>query len=124
MPWGKGSITPELATELRCNDRDTGLDGQASHTQIFYNLGMDRVFYCPLAGTLHFVDSEHFRVLDTILSVFKSLGDAPEIEQLFLDKHGYYKGAMMLTMSAKQTDAVLVALRLKSIKISIARERS
>ncbi len=120
MPWGKGSITPEIASGLRCQDRQTGLDARASHTQIFYNLGMDRVHFIPQTGILHFVDSEHFQVLEIINMVYQGLGNTPCVEQLFLDEHGYYKGALMLTMSAGDVEAVLVALRLKGIKISIA----
>lgn len=120
MPWGKGSITPEMATGLRCQDRQTGLGANATHTQIFYNLGMDRVHYAPQSDILHFVNSEHFRVLDIIKTVYQGLGAVPRVEQLFLDEHGYYKGALMLTMSAGEVEAVLVALRLKGIKISIA----
>jgi hypothetical protein len=120
MPWGKGSITPEMATGLRCQDRRTGLDAKATHTKIFYNLGMDRVHFIPQTGILHFVDSEHFQVLDIINNVYRGLSNTPRIEQLFLDEHGYYKGALMLMMSAGEVEAVLVALRLKDIKISIA----
>ncbi len=120
MPWGKGSITPDMATGLRCQDRQTGLDIKATHTQIFYNLGMDRVHFAPQTGILYFVDSEHFKVLGIINTVYQGLGSTPGIEQLFLDEHGYYKGALMLTMSAGDVEAVLVALRLKDIKISIA----
>ena len=120
MPWGKGSITPEMATGLRCQDRQTGLDVNATHTQIFYNLGMDRVHYTPQIGVLHFVNSEHFRVLDIIKTVYQGLGKIPRVEQLFLDGHGYYKGALMLSMSTGEVEAVLVALRLKGIKISVA----
>ena len=122
MPWGKGSISSEMATGLRCQDRQTGLDSKATHTHIFYNLGMDRVHYIPQNRTLHFVNSEHFRVLDIIKTVYKGLGAKPDIEQLFLDEHGYYKGALLLSMSPDETSAILAALRLKSIKISIARD--
>ncbi len=122
MPWGKGSINSEMATGLRCQDRQTGLDSKAPHTHIFYNLGMDRVHYIPQNRTLHFVNSEHFKVLDIIKTVYKGLGKKPDIEQLFLDEHGYYKGALLLSMSPGETSAILAALRLKSIKISIARD--
>ncbi len=109
-----------MATALRCQDRQTGLGVNATHTQIFYNLGMDRVHFAPQSDILHFVNSEHFRVLDIIKTVYQGLGTIPRVEQLFLDEHGYYKGALMLSMSAGEVEAVLVALRLKGIKISIA----
>lgn len=120
MPWGKGSINLEMATGLRCQDRQTGLNTDATHTQIFYNLGMDRVHYVPRTEVLHFVNSEHFQVLDTINKVYRGLGRKPQIEQLFLDVHGYYKGALLLTMLPEEANAIMAALRLKGIKISIA----
>jgi hypothetical protein len=43
-----------------------------------------------------------------------------EIEQLFMDEHGYYKGSQRVSLSNEAANAVLVALRLRGIKISIA----
>ncbi len=129
MPGGIRSIHQQLAqslrctnraTGLRCLDRQTGLETKATHTKIFCNLAMDRVHFAPQDGILHFVDSEHFQVLNIINKVYQGLSTTPRIEQLFLDEHGYYKGALMLMMSAGEMKAVLVALRLKDIKISIA----
>ena len=122
MPWGKGSIDLKLATGLRCRDRATGLNTDATGTHIFYNLGMDRVHFVPITRALYFVKSQHFQVLDTIENVYQGFGTKPDIEQLYLDEHGYYKGALVLTMSDEEAIAVLVALRLKNIKISIARD--
>lgn len=122
MPWGKGSINREMASGLRCRNRQTGLDSQASHTRIFYNLGMDRVHYVPATRTLHFVNSEHFRLQDTLETVYRGLGEKLEIQQQYLDVHGYYKGALTLKMSSRAADAVLTALRLKSVQISIAED--
>ena len=109
-----------MAADLRCRDRQTGLSSEASHTQIFYNLGMDRVHYVPHNQALHFVDSEHFKVLDTIRLVYRGLAKKPRIEQLYLDEHGYYKGALRLELSAEDAHAVLAALRLTGVKISMA----
>ena len=122
MPWGKGSIDREMATGLRSRARPTGLDRQASHTRIFYNLGMDRVHYVPATRTLHFVNSEHFQLQDTIENVYRGLGEIPEIEQQYLDIHGIYKGALALKMSRRATSAVLAALRIQGVQISIAED--
>ena len=101
MPWGKGSIDREMASGLRCKDRQTGLDSHASHTRIFYNLGMDRVHYVPATRTLHFVNSEHFHLQDIIENVYRGLGESLDIRQQYLDVHGYYKGALTLKMSQR-----------------------
>ena len=120
MPWGKGSINRNMAADLRCRDRQTGLAAGASHTEIFFNLGMDRVHYVPQQEILHFVDSEHFNVLDTIRQVYEGLGRRPDIRQMYLDEHGYYKGAQRLKLPSDDAHAVLAALRLTGVKISIA----
>lgn len=122
MPWGKGSIDRKMATGLRCRDRQTGLGSRATHTQIFYNLGMDRVHYVPDTRTLHFVNSEHFQLLETIERVYRGLNEEMQIEQQYLDAHGYYKGALSLKMSLRAAKAVLAALRLKGAQISIAHD--
>ena len=122
MPWGKGSIDRKMAMGLRCRDRQTGLSSQATHTQIFHNLGMDRVHFVPDTRTLHFVNSEHFQLLETIENVYRGLGEEPRIEQQYLDVHGYYKGALSLKMSPRASSAVLAALRLKGVQISVAHD--
>ncbi len=120
MPGGIGSIDRKLAQGLRCTDRATGLNADASHREIFYNLGMDRVHYVPQKQFLYFPRSSYFPILDTLESVHKGLKNPLEIEQLFMDEHGYYKGAQRVSLSSKTANAVLVALRLRGIKISIA----
>ena len=120
MPGGIGSIDQELALGLRCNDRLTGLHADASPREIYYNLGMDRVHYVPQTGFLYFPHSSFFPILETLQRVFQGLGRKPHIEQLFMDEHGYYKGAQRVTLQPKHAAAVLVALRLNGIKISIA----
>ena len=121
MPGGgPGSISKALASVLRCNDRSTGLGVDANPVEIYYNLGMDRVHYVPQENWLYFADSKHFPVLVTIESVFAGLQAELEVEQLYLDVHGYYKGAQRIQITRQQADAVLVALRLKGVKISIA----
>ncbi len=116
----QAEIDHKLAIGLRCSDRSTGLDANASHNQIYFNLGMDRVHYVPQASYLYFAKSIHFPIIDTIDSVFSGLGQSPQIEQLFLDEHGYYKGAQRIFLESETANAVLVALRLRGIKISIA----
>jgi len=120
MPGGIGTIDQKLAQGLRCTNRATGLNTKASHNEIYFNLGMDRVHYVPQMQFLYFPHSSYFPISSTLESVYKGLGTQLEIEQLFLDRHGYYKGAQRIFMSAETASAVLVALRLNGIKISIA----
>ena len=120
MPGGIGSIDQQLAQSLRCTNRATGLKATASHTEIFYNLGMDRVHYVPQAQYLYFPRSTYFPILRTLESVYAGLKTPLEIEQLFMDEHGYYKGAQRIFLSTGEADAILVALRLRGIKISVA----
>ena len=120
MPGGIGSIDLELALNLRCNDRATGLGLDASPTEIYYNLGMDRVHYVPQTRSLYFPHSSYFPVLETLEAVFRGADTELEIEQLFMDRHGYYKGAQRTIVPASLTAAVLVALRLNGIRISLA----
>jgi len=118
----QAEIDSKLAIGLRCSDRATGLDANASHNQIYFNLVMDRVHYVPPASYLYFAKSSHFPILEIINAVYSGLGKTPQIEQLYLDEHGYYKGAQRIQMKKNETDAVLVALRMRGITISIASE--
>ena len=120
MPGGIGSIDQELALGLRCNDRLTGLHADASPREIYYNLGMDRVHYVPQTGFLYFPHSSYFPILETLERVFQGLRCSLHIEQLFMDEHGYYKGAQRVSLLQEHAAPVLVALRMNSIKISIA----
>lgn len=116
----QAEIDSKLAIGLRCSDRDTGLGVDADPVQIYFNLGMDRVHYVPQACVLYFAKSTHFPIQDIISAVYAGREETPRIEQLYLDKHGYYKGAQRLTMSEEAAPAVMVALRLHGVKISIA----
>ncbi len=116
----RANINPELAVGLRCNDRDIGLHAQASPNEIYFNLGMDRVHYVPQQNALYFAQSSHFPIDETIAAVYRGLDQQPQIEQLYLDIHGYYKGAQRIIMQDEVANAVLIALRLKGIIISMA----
>ena len=119
---GSGSIDRALARDLCINSRDAGLDEAADPVRIYYHLAMDRVHYVPQQSRLYFTNSKHYPVLATILAVYQGAGETPVVEQLFLDEHGYYKGAQCIKLAATCVEAVLVALRLKGIKISVARD--
>lgn len=118
----QAEIDHKLAIGLRCSDRAIGLDVNASHNQIYFNLGMDRVHYVPQTSLLYFAKSTHFPILYIIEAVYTGFDKSPRIEQLFLDEHGYYKGAQRILMPTDIANAVLVALRLRGIKISIAND--
>lgn len=120
MPGGIGPMPKGFATRLRCRERSTGLPVNASHAQIFFNLGLGRVHYLPEDRLLYFVDSEEVSISETICAVFKGLGKTPQIEQLFLDNHGLIKGASRLSLSDYEAQALMAALRLKGFLISMA----
>lgn len=120
MPGGIGPVNAECATALRYGQRDVRLPASADEKQIFYNLTMDRVHYFPQRNAIYFVDSVHVAVQAIIESVLKSMGVTMQIEQLYLDKSGIFKGGMRVTLSEKQATAVLVALRLKGIQVSVS----
>lgn len=109
-----------FATRLRCRQRTTGLQVDASHAQIFFNLGLGRVHYLAEERVLYFVESEELSVSDTITAVFQGLAKKPVFEQLFLDNHQLIKGALRMTLSTYEAQAVLAALRLNGVLISIA----
>lgn len=120
MPGGIGPIPAKLAKRLQCRDRQTGLGSDASHAQIFFNLGLGRVHYLPDDHFLYFVESKDLSIRPIIDSVYQGLGAKPRLEQLFLDNHQLIKGALRLTLDEREARTLLAALRLKGIVISIA----
>lgn len=120
MPGGVGPVNAECATALRHAQRDVRLSASANEKQIFYNLTMDRVHYCPRRNAVYFVTSVHVAIHAITETVLKSMGAKMRAEQLYLDKHGVFGGGIRVTLSEEQAMAVLVALRLKGIQVSIS----
>ncbi len=120
MPGGIGPVDPECAEALCRSHRQVRLPASADEVQIFYNLSMNRVHYIPARNAIYFVESSHVAVQTIILSVMRSLGVTPLIDQLHLDKCGIFKGGKRLTLPPKQAAILLVALRLKGVQISVS----
>lgn len=108
------------ASSIRCRKRLTGLGDAATHSQIFYNLGIGRVHFVASASLLYFIDSKDSCIPDIVAPVFQGLGSKPAYEQMFLDPHGLLKGAIRLPLLAPHVAPVLAALRLSGIDISVA----
>ena len=108
------------SASMRCRKRETGLGLSATHVQIFYNLGPGRVHFDSSASLVYFVDCPEPNIRELLAPVFKGLGQRPSYEQLFLDDHKLLKGAVLLPLPTPSVAAVLAALRLSSIDLSIA----
>ncbi len=120
MPGGIGHVNAECVMALRHVQRDVRLSATANEKQIFYNLTTDRAHCCPRRNVVYFVASVHVAVHAIIGSVLKSMGAKMRAEQLYLDKHGAFLGGIRVTLSEGKAMAVLVALKLKGIQVSIS----
>lgn len=120
MPGGIGPISGDAERVLSRSDRFTGLDRHASPVQIFYNLGVGRVHYLPQERLLYFVESTNTPILPTIKKACHGLPAQPVAEQLFLDRHGFIKGAFRMSLTPQEANLILVALRLTGTRISMA----
>lgn len=87
--------------------------------EIFLNLSVGRVHYKSLTKSLYYVDSLEIPVSEMIRKVFKGFNQIPDIQQCYLDKHSFFKGAFCVKLNEMQSKPVLVALRLQGIQIKI-----
>ena len=90
----------------------------ATELEVFYNLDGNHVHFNRETGQLYFVESLHSPLLALIDATFQGLRQVPPIEQLHLDRHGYFRGARRLKLNTAQAGTLLVALRLAGIGIS------
>lgn len=114
-----GPVSSRCARSLTARRRETGLLATDDERKVFYNLCPGRVHYRSSKGFLYFVDSPYESVTDIIAAVFRGLNRRPTITQLYMDEHHYLKAAKVLTLRgmARETNALLVALRLKGVHI-------
>lgn len=110
----------ERASSMRCRKRETGLSADATHVQIFYNLGPGRVHFDTSKSLLYFVDCPEPDVRDLLISVFKGLNQLPRFEQMHLDGHKLLKGAVRVNLSSDHVAPTLTALKLRGIDLSIS----
>ncbi len=115
-----GPVDSNCAKALCRAHREVQLSATADELRIFYNLAMDRVHYFPRRNALYFVDSVYVSVPEIIRSVLAGSGQPPAVEQLYLDDKRYFKAGKRVKLPPHQANAVLVALRLEGIQVTIS----
>lgn len=115
-----GPVDSNCAKALCRTHRDVHLSATVDELRIFYNLAMDRVHYFPRRNALYFVDSVYVSVPEIIGSVLTGMNAPPAVEQLYLDDKRYFKAGKRVLLPPRQANAVLVALRLEGIQITIS----
>ena len=116
-----GPVDSQCAKALCRTHRDVQLSATADELRIFYNLAMDRVHYFPRRHAIYFVDSVYVSVPEIIQSVLSGMRSPPAVEQLFLDGKRYFKAGKRVILPQRQANAVLVALRLEGVQISVSK---
>ena len=117
---GIGPIVKNRHDVLKCAGRSTALTASANELEIFYNLCAGRVYFRKSTSTLYFVDSPTISVSEIIKSVFRGINQQPVINQLYMDVHSLINAAFRITLTARQSEPVLVALRMHNIHIDIS----
>ncbi len=114
-----GPVSSRCARSAVARSRDTGLLATDDERKVFYNLCPGRVHFRSGRGLLYFVDSPYESISEIIEAVFRGLNRQPKITQLYMDEHRYLKAAKVLTLRGmtRETNALLVALRLKGVHI-------
>lgn len=116
-----GPVDSTCAKTLCRSHRKVTAPASEGEASIFFNLCMDRAHYSPQAGAIYFVDSNYVKVADTIAKVFAGLGCELQIDQLYLDQLSIFKSLKRVKLTRQQAKAVLVALRIQGMQITIAR---
>jgi len=120
MPGGIGPVDSNCAKALSLTQREVKLPASADELGIFYNLSMHRVHYFPQRNAIYYVDSKHVPVQEILLATLGPTAAGVVITQLYLDQLHYFKIGKRVTLTKKQAVAVLVALRLKGVRISVS----
>ena len=105
---------------LKRAEHSTSLNDNMNDLEIFFHLCVGRVYYRAVSQSLYFVDSSTISISDTIHQVFKGLSDQPQIQQLYLDVHSLFNAAFKIELTAVQRDTLLVALKLRGIKVEVS----
>jgi hypothetical protein len=114
---GIGPISTNRRDLLKRARGNREITATANELEIFCGLCVGRVYYREKNHSLYFVDSPALSVSDIIHQVFRGLGQAPQIHQLYMDEHQVLKAAFRLQLNPVQRKRVLVALRLAGIYI-------
>lgn len=116
-----GPVDSNCAKTLCRNHRKVSAPASEGEASIFFNLCMDRAHYAPESGAIYFVDSNYIKVAETIRDVFSGFGCSPQIDQLYLDQLSIFKSLKRVKVTPGQAKALLVALRMQGMQITIAR---
>ncbi len=114
MPGGSGPVAGNILKAGGTNRRVTAVSASTGEAELFYMLRTGSVYYDPRQAGLYFVDSHHAPVPALVSSV---LGRPLEIEQLHIDRHGFFSGARRAQLAPREAEPVLVALRLAGFEI-------
>ncbi|MCP4283438.1 MAG: hypothetical protein GY792_03155 [Gammaproteobacteria bacterium] len=120
MPGGIGPVDSDCAQALCQTQREVSLPASADELRILYNLSMDRVHYFPQRNAIYYVDSRHIPVQQTILTTLGKSASDMTITQLYMDQLGFFKIGKRATLHAQHATTVLVALRLKGVRVSVS----
>ncbi len=114
-----GPVSRRCTRSVTARVRQTGLLASDDERKVFYNLCPGRVHFRSGEGLLYFVDSPYESISDIIEAVFRGLRSQARVQQLYMDEHQYLKAAKVLMLKGmpRETNALLVALRLKGVVI-------
>lgn len=113
MPGGIGPISE--ATLAACCGRERTIAPVSNATEIFFNLSSRRVFYDQADRYLYFVDSRDGLVIRILTAVAGGQGRVVDVEQIYLDSHGYFSGARRVALAPDISEPLLTAFRLAGI---------
>lgn len=116
-----GPVDSNCAKTLCSRHRKVRSPASEGEANIFFNLCMDRVHYSPVRNAIYFVDSSYIKVAEVIQAVLRGLGCEPQVEQLYLDQLSIFKSLKRVRMDPAQARAVLVALRMQGMQITVSK---
>jgi predicted permease len=114
-----GPVDLQCARALCKSHREVHLPASADEVRIFFNLAMNRAHFSPPRRALYFVDSRHVAVEAIIRAALTGMGVALRTDQLYLDELSIFKSVKRVCLGPAEAAAVLVALRLNGIQITI-----
>ena len=116
-----GPVDSNCAKTLCKSHRKVSAAASEGEVNIFFNLCMDRVHYVPARRAIYFVDSNHIKVADILERIFAGLQCELQIDQLYLDQLSVFKSLKRVVMTEIQARAVMVALRMEGMQITISK---
>ena len=117
MPGGVGKVSETMISATTGKRRKLASLNNAN--EIFFNLDAHRVYFDSCEGYLYFVDAPADLVTRTIRAALSGIQGSLVIEQLHLDTHRFFNAASRVALGGEQADAVLIALRLAGVAVTI-----